>query len=80
MGILRRQTSDDSLARFCVQGIEVYTLDEQGRTPYGKCMKVLSSGHTLDYAGVAHRHVTRQNGRLVTSIGKGHIKSGNPNR
>ena len=77
---MKRQTSDDSIARFCVQGIEVYTLDEHGRTPYAQCKKGLWSGHTLEYAGVARRHVTRQDGGLLMSASNGHIRSGNANR
>jgi hypothetical protein len=77
---LKRQTSDDSIARFCMQGIEVYTLDDHGRPPYAQCKKVLSSGHTQEYAVVARRHVTIQDGELMMSASNGHIKSGNANR
>ena len=80
MGILRRQTSDESIARFCVQEIVEYILDEHGRTLYGQCNKGLSSGHTLEYSGVARRHVTRQDGGLVTSTSISHINSVNANR
>jgi len=69
-----------TIARFCGQGIEAYTLDEHGRTSYAQCKKGLSSGHTLEYAGVACRHVTRQDGGLMTSTCNGYIKSGNGNR
>ena len=48
-----------------MQGIEVYKLDEHVRPPYSQCKKGLSSGHTLEYAGVARRHVTRQDGGLM---------------
>jgi len=78
-GYFEKKTSDDSIARFCVQGIEVYTLDEHGRSPYAQCKKGLSSGHTLEYAGVARRHITRQDGGLMMSASNGHIKSGNAN-
>ena len=76
---MKKQTPDDNIARFCVQGIEVYTLDEHGRTPYAQC-KGLSTGHTLEYAGVARRHVAREDGGLMTASCNGHIKSGNGNR
>jgi hypothetical protein len=61
-----------------VQGIEVFTLDEHSRTPYAQLKKGLSSGHTLEYAGVARRHVTLDGG-LMMSACNGHIKSGNAN-
>ena len=63
-----------------MQGIEVNILDEHGRTPYAECKMGLSSGHTLKYAGVACRHLTRQDGGLVMSTSNDHIKSGNANR
>ena len=42
-------TSDNFIARFRVQGIEVFTLEEHSRTPYLQSKKELSSGHTLEY-------------------------------
>ena len=42
-------TSDNSIARFCVQGIEVFTLEEHSGTPYLQSKKELSSGHTMAY-------------------------------
>ena len=42
-------TSDNFIARFCVQGTEVFTLEEHSRTPYLQSKKQLSSGHTLGY-------------------------------
>jgi len=41
--------SDDNIARFCMQGIEVYTLEERSMTPYLHSKKELSSGHKLEY-------------------------------
>ena len=32
-----------------MQGTEVYTLEERGRTPYAQSKKELSSGHTMEY-------------------------------
>jgi hypothetical protein len=32
-----------------VLGIEVYTLEESGRTPYVQSKKELSSGHNTEY-------------------------------
>ena len=42
-------TSDNIIARFCVQGTEVLTLEEHSRTPYLQSKKELLSGHTLEY-------------------------------
>ena len=41
--------SDDNIARFCMQGIEVYTLEERSMTSYLHSKKELSSGHKLEY-------------------------------
>ena len=41
-------TSDNFIARFCVQGTELFTL-EHSRTPYLQSKKEPSSGHTLEY-------------------------------
>ena len=47
-GYFEKKTSDDSIERFCVQGIEVYTLEEHSCSPYLQSKKELSSGHTLE--------------------------------
>jgi hypothetical protein len=44
-----RQTPDDSVARFCVQGIEGLPLEEDSRTPYLQSKKELSLAHILEY-------------------------------
>ena len=48
-GILKRLTTNDSIARFCMQGIEVFTLEEHSTSTYLQSNKELSSGHTLEY-------------------------------
>jgi hypothetical protein len=47
--------SDDNIARFCMQGIEVYTLEERSMTSYLHSKKELSSGHKLEYWSILKR-------------------------
>ena len=46
---LKILSSDNSIARFYVQGIEVFTFEEHSRIRYLHRKKELSSGHTLEY-------------------------------
>ena len=48
-GYFEKKTSDDSIARFSLQGTGVFTLGEHSRYPYLQSKKELSSGHTLEY-------------------------------
>jgi len=49
--ILKILISDESIARCCMYGIELYILAQHGKMPYAQCKKEPSSGHTLEYAG-----------------------------
>ena len=50
-------TLDKCIARFCVQGIELFTLEEHSRTPYLQSKNELSPGHTLEYGYFVERDV-----------------------
>jgi hypothetical protein len=57
---LKILTSDNCIAWFCVQGIEVFTLEEHSRTPYLQRKKELSSGQTLEFGYFEETDVGRQ--------------------